>query len=486
MAYEHKLISPMFSSIRKINHMENVVVERLDCLPVTNTLQKDSRKFILKFDAVLDKSIEELANSFSLGDIVLIDNGDSYGISNFQAFFMGYDLMNFEPQTFSISINSLKSKGYNPDELNFFRMAIPTERFSWMHDIHSYGIETDLGFFGTLLFPKYPKGEVHIYSVTDKVAEQQYMVVEPQYKVSEQELLDIHYSVAMALGLITGTATFGEAYILASENLDFANVKGCSYISMRESIKSQYHTFTTNMYSILMSLKIGTNNKYAIQQISENGKTPKEGLVNWLEEPDYSPIFSKLYQYPEIARAVMILIDGTDKALDYQAAMFSVALETICTKLKSIYEMRFDGSIKKSVWTRTRKALIRVLKESFSENGISAEISIHFENGLNNLNNLSNAEKFRQTISKTGLQLSELDMKVIQQRNRLLHGDLAEQTSKDSNAFDDMYYYSLALFTLCARILYKFFGYNGFLINNPVLMDRKPACGAKEPVLIKI
>lgn len=476
----------MFSAIRRINNMENVVVEGLDCLPAMNILQKDSRRLILKFDAILDNSIEELANSFSLGDIVLIDKEEKYGINNFQAFFMGYDIMSFETQTFSIAISNLRSNGYNQNGSYFFRMAIPIERNFWVHEIHSYGIETDMGFYGSLLSPKYPKGEVHIYSVTDKKAEQQYMVVEPQYKVSEQELLDIQYSVAMALGLITGTATFGEAYILASDNIDFAVVKGCSYVSMRESIKSQYHTFTTNMYSILMSLKIGTNNKYAIQQISENGKTPKRGLVNWMEKPDYTPIFANLYQYPELARAVMILIDGTDKALDYQAAMFSVALETICTKLKSIYNMTFDGIIEKGVWTRTRKALIRVLKESFSENGVCAEISKRFESGLNYLNNLSNAEKFRKTISKTGLQLTDLDMKVIAQRNRLLHGDLAEQTSEESNTFDDMYYYSLALFTLCARILYKFFGYNGFLINNPVLMDRKPACDAKDPVLIKI
>lgn len=486
MAYEKKLLSPMFSSIRRINSMENVVVEGLDCLPAMNSLQKDSRRLVLKFEAVLDKSIDDLSKSFSLGDIVLKDKDESYGISNFQAFFMGYDMMNYEPQTFSIAISSLKSKGYNSDQCYFFRMAIPVERNFWIHEIRSFGIETDLGFYGSLLIPKYPKGEVHIYTVTDKVVEQQYMVIEPQYKVTEQELFDIQYSAAMAMGLITGVATFGEAYVLASEDLDFAEIKGCSYISMRESIKCQYHTFTTNMYSVLMSLNIGTNNRYAIQQISENGKTPIRGIVNWLEEPDYSPIFSKLYQYPEFARAAMILIDGTDKALDYQAAMYSVALETICTKLKSIYEMTFDGIIEKSVWTRTRKALVRMIKEKFSDAGIDKKITDRFEKGVNYLNNLSNSEKFRLTIDKTGLELSDLDLKVIDQRNRLLHGDLVEQTSEDSNPFDDMYFYSLALFTLCARILFKFFGYNGYLINNPVLMDRKPACDAQEPVLLKL
>ena len=71
--------------------------------------------------------------------------------------------------------------------------------------------------------------------------------------------------------------------------------------------------------------------------------------------------FYNMYQYPEFAKAAIILIDGTDKALDYQAAIFVIALETLCTKLKMIYD-RIIKDI--GLWTKIRKHVTKSFVEA--------------------------------------------------------------------------------------------------------------------------
>ena len=103
-----------------------------------------------------------------------------------------------------------------------------------------------------------------------------------------------------------------------------------------------------------------------------------------------------------------------------------------------------------------------------------------------NLNEISNTDKFNLVLERLGLKKMLSDDDAIGQRNNLLHGNLVDKTAEDSTDFDDMYYYSLVLHRLCSAIIFKFAGYNGYLVNNAVLMDRKVACDRRELVLIEI
>lgn len=481
-----KIVEPTFSEIRTMGNMPNVSVTGLDFVPPTNIVEKSYRKFVLSFETTLNKEIHKKIDSFSLGNISISFNQKTYKIRNNEAYFFAYDFLNSGAQTFKMCIRQLRDTNINEDQFYFMRMVLPINRIWWLHDIHSYGIETEYEMYGTLFFPKFEKGEIHVYSIKDIHTGLEYMIIEPQYEVTQKEMFEIQYSIAMGLGLITGIAKFDEAYIVASEKNDFSAIIGCSYSILRESIKSQYKIFTTNMYYLNDIVKSGKYNNYALPQIIDENKMPNNTLVNWLEERDYTPIFDNLYKYPEFARAVAILIDGTDKALEYQAALYSVALETICTKLDKIYGIKFGGIIDKAKWDRVRNKTQKTLDNSMKEEGIEDCYISRFNNSLSRMNNISNAEKFKQTISMTKLEISKIDEDAIFQRNLLLHGNLVKSTSKNKDVFIDMFYCSLALYTLCCKIIFKFSGFNGFLVNCPVLLDCKPACDKEAPVLIKI
>lgn len=484
MGHIVKKVEPMFSEIRKLVSMENVSIEGIDHIPTDNRITKGERKLQLSFDAVLNKELHDTVNNPSFGEFLIHTDGHCFVVGENQAYFDGYNFMMTEKQEFNMNICALRDSS---EQVGFMRMVLPINRNYWIHNLHTYGIQTEKSLGGGLLILKFDEGEVHVFTVTDGQSKQQYMIVEPQYEVSREVLFNIHYAVATGLGIITGTAYFGEAYVLVANSLAFDSYKAVSYYSLRESVHSQYTTFTTNMYWMDMLLKQGKYNSYALDMITDEKKKVKSGLVDWLYSETYGQIILNMYKYPEFARAAIILLDGSDKALDYQAAMYAVALETLCTKLKSIFNMTFDGIIKdKGTWTRIRKPMTKTFRDSCNHYSIEKKIEDRIANRIPNLNEISNTDKFKLVIAKLGLNTLLSDEDGINQRNNLLHGELVDKTAEDSTDFDDMYYYSLVLHRLCTSIIFKFAGYHGYLVNNAVLMDRKLSCERKEPVLVEI
>lgn len=67
-----KIVEPSFSEIRNMGNMPNVSVTEMDFVPPTNIVEKSYRKFILSFEATLDKEIHKKIKSFSLGNIYII------------------------------------------------------------------------------------------------------------------------------------------------------------------------------------------------------------------------------------------------------------------------------------------------------------------------------------------------------------------------------------------------------------------------------
>lgn len=485
MAAVKKLVEPMFAEIRQMGALENVSIDGLDHIPNVNRITKGERKLLLSFEAVLTKGLYHVVNRPSLGNLMIHSNGHSFEVENNQAYFGGYNFLDTEPQPFKMNINAMRD--VNEHE-GYMRMAIPVSKDYWAHILHTYAIQTEKSLGGGLLMLKFDQGEVHVFCVTDSLSKQQYMVIEPQYVVTKEILFNIHYAVAIGLGFITGTAYFGEAYVLVGNSIKFESFDAVSYYSLRESVHSQYLAFTTNMYWIEMNLKHGKYNNYALEMVTDENGEVKRGLVDWLYDEVYGQVIFNMYQYPEFARAAMILIDGTDKALDYQAAIYAVTLETLCTKLKDIYGMEFGGIINNETgtWTRIRKPMTKTFREKCEAFEIEKSVEDRIANRIPNLNDISNTDKFNLVIDRLGLKKLPSDDDATRQRNNLLHGNLVDKTAEDSSDFDDMFYYSLVLHRLCSAIIFKFAGYKGYLLNNAVLMDRKVACERREPVLIEI
>ena len=102
------------------------------------------------------------------------------------------------------------------------------------------------------------------------------------------------------------------------------------------------------------------------------------------------------------------------------------------------------------------------------------------------MNNISNQEKFNLVMDAVGYARSSTDDDAITQRNMSLHGNLAKKTSPTSSVADDQFFYSTVLCRLCYSLLFKFCGFDSYIVNLPVLYDLEPACSQKEEVLLRI
>lgn len=480
-----KLVKQMFAEINRLCTLADVKVIGINPIPADNRINKGERELQLTFDAKLDRDLHRLAEGFTLSRFTIQSDSRTFAVDDNKAFFKGYEFMTDEVQTFTIAISALRDA---KEHDGYMRLVVPITKNYWVHNLSTASFKTENTWYGGLMRLAFPNGEVQVFMVKDGASNQQYMAIEPQYVVSRDELFNIHYAVATGLGIITGTAAFGEAYVMVSESLDFQTYEAVSYYSMRESVHSQYATFTTNMYWLEMVLRQGANNQYALDMIRDEKGEVKRGFVDWLYPEVYSELIVNMFRYPEFARAAFILMDGSQNALDYQAAMYAVALETLCTKLKEIYKIEYGGIIdnKNGDWTRIRKTMTKAFREACEAREIDGKTVERIEGRIPNLNDISNADKFNIVLDRLGLNRIQSDIDAISQRNNLLHGNLVSKTAEGSTDFDDMYYYSLVLHRLCTSIIFKFAGYKGHLVNNAVLMDRKVACDRREPVLIEI
>ena len=80
--------------------------------------------------------------------------------------------------------------------------------------------------------------------------------------------------------------------------------------------------------------------------------------------------------------------------------------------------------------------------------------------------------------------MNDNDKEALMMRNTFLHGGLVKGTiEKQSN---ELFYLSLMLHKLACIIILKRAGYEGYILNNPVLFNCEKAVEVGEKVLIQI
>lgn len=480
-----KIIQPTFDAIDELNSITDCTISSLNCIPQKNTLQKGNRELILSFKDVYNPDIDRAMRIFDLGDLSVTTNKRNYCIPSKSAFLSGStgNLLSMSPDTFHLHIYHISSFSKTHSS-SFIRMILPISNDNWIGELasekFSVGNQSTVG----LLNLDFPLGQVHAYSWLQ--SGQKYLIIEPQYKISVEEILNIQYAVSLGLGLLSGTAYLDECYIVSSKSIGFHKIEDIEYRRLRESIVSAYRLFTTNMYSIYQVLQKGNNNKYAATQIETTDGVLNPNYVDHLYPLFYNRLFTTIYQDEYLSRAAEIMLDASERSLGYQVSLYSIALETITTRLKSIYSVKYPGIIDKSSWKKLHSSLTKAFESISTELLFNKGIHDRYLRALDNMNNISNQEKFNLVMDAVGYARSSTDDDAITQRNMSLHGNLAKKTSPTSSVADDQFFYSTVLCRLCYSLLFKFCGFDSYIVNLPVLYDLEPACSQKEEVLLRI
>ena len=378
---------------------------------------------------------------------------------------------------YTIKISNMMECGWNKDDRYFYRFLLPIEKEYWSGDINTLVYHYKRSYSRGLIPVQFDSGTIHIYPV--HIEQLHYMAIESRFACSYDEMQKYIYAISLSLGLVTSVVTFDYAYVFASVNDDFEKDMYCGFSEMRNSIKGQYRFFTTNMYSLETALKYNKT-EYALAQIYDKNGQVISNLQDWMQLDEFERLVKMLYGNDNLARAVLILIESSTFALDYEGAMCAVALETICSALDKSKQSTFltNDNWQKLVIPEFENTIYQLLEHGT----ISEEHAAAMRKKLNGLNMPTNGDKLSVPFENCGYTLSKSEKEVIKKRNRFLHGHIIGHSYEE--AYKEILYSCLELQKLCSILLFREADFNGYILNNAVLVGLEQAIKVKEPLLI--
>tara|TARA_Y100000588_G_scaffold389629_1_gene492941 strand:+ start:1096 stop:1527 length:432 start_codon:yes stop_codon:yes gene_type:complete len=122
------------------------------------------------------------------------------------------------------------------------------------------------------------------------------------------------------------------------------------------------------------------------------------------------------------------------------------------------------------LWKKYRKTLLDVAKE-FSKTYPDKLKYEKPEKGINDLNKATNTSKLLRPFEELGIRLEREDYKVINTRNKFLHGEAPDITGAGEGRYlerlnADLQYCALRFYTLLSMIILKNAGYKGHVLNH--------------------
>lgn len=378
---------------------------------------------------------------------------------------------------YTIKISNMMECGWNKDDRYFYRFLLPIEKEYWSGDINTLVFHYKRSYSRGLIPIKLDSGTIHIYPV--HIDRLHFIAIESQFACSYDDMQKYIYSISLSLGLVTSVVTFDYAYIFASINECYEKDMYCGFSEMRNSIKGQYRFFTTNMFSLETALKYNKV-EYALAQICDESGQVISNLQDWMQLDEFDRLVKMLYGNDDLARAVLILIESSTFALDYEGSMCAVALETICSAL---YKPKQSAFIANDCWQKNvLPEFANIIHQLLESGTITEEHAKTMQKKLNGLNMPTNGDKLSVPFTSRGCSLSKLEKEVIRNRNRFLHGKIIGRTYDE--AYKEILYSCLELQKLCAFLLFREAGFKGYILNNAVLMGLEQAVENKEPLLI--
>ena len=282
----------------------------------------------------------------------------------------------------------------------------------------------------------------HIYELNDSC------LVIDSLQIQDHELFRIHTSaIRKSLAVLSGKYYADEAYYLTSADQDFKNIDGLWYVFENATVIS-----TRRIVDMVIYDKHGKE----IEAELPEGKTFRGTMPIEI----FENLCLKLVKNDEVLRTVELVISAMNNPDPVQqGAMYSVALETITGLLSKINEDKLNPVPDKEIFKKLNDELKTVLA-GYSE-AISSEGMTILGIKLDNMNSPTNRDKLVKTFNLYGITLSAEEIKTINERNTYLHGN----SPLDAKFVFELNDISLKLHSLILKLLLKYTGYNGHIIN---------------------
>lgn len=267
-------------------------------------------------------------------------------------------------------------------------------------------------------------------------------------KINPELFKQTAYAVRLCFALLTGKFYRDEIFCLYADHEDFLDIKHFEYELEPSSILSRNQLVNYIFFFETFS------------SLPQDEQEKLQGHRRLFSAEVFSRMCQTVLDAPEMTRAVELLVNagGLEDPVQ-KGALYSVAVETLTEYMKNENEKAFKPIQDKAVWNDFKDNMLASTK-NLTGKADPEGIRI-IQTKIDNLNSPTNREKLTKPFELVGITLTDVDQKVLEQRNKYLHGG----TPSDTKWKAEQNMEALKLHTLTGILFLKYCGYSGHYIN---------------------
>lgn len=405
----------------------------------------------------------------------LIINGATYNVASHYATIWNETEGWSTECDLKICIKKIIEINNNSKADSFFRIVLPLkDRLNWHRGINNSNYRfVDSNHMSSS--SRININGINVFICDYKRRDEDWLVIDNETPTTYDNFIQLYYPILLSFGIFTSVVPLDFNIILSSSTEKFEqDILLCGYEKLIPTIRSQYDIFsaTTRGFEYLLNYN---HVEYCLPQLKSLEQNSELQLLNI---DIVETLANNLYKNEDMQRTLQMLLEASHAPLEYQAAIFFCALETLCgiTDAPIVDDKIWKGTILPPL-----ENVIRELSPEIVDKN-AKEIILHKISGCNHI---PNGEKLKQPFEAVGYDLSEFDLRTLNNlRNKYLHGHVSGKTFDEQ--YDLIRHDSLSAHKLCCILILLRAGFKGYIINNLVLHGFHEEVSAKEPLFIKI
>lgn len=421
-------------------------------------ITKSNRKFGLKIEGVF--STAKVTNRIS---IRLNEKDYILKSSDFTSHAVHVSIFEGVSATHTFDVQGLQSDGWKNETRSKFRCIFPTDidllgSFCFLFKTTVYENGTTVYAFDCIRL----KLENKTYDVVQvKKNGKGYYIFDSLEEQSLEEFQEVCYAIQQSLGFFVGYMPGGEKYVFSGDDFIYSNYT-------RPALKSIFNPVNSNAYS-----KLYDNKDAAAEFQGKLTLIPMETVAN---------LTSLIKKNKKVSVTIILLLEAANaRSLLMIPSMFSVIIESLAKIIATEETGKVLPISNKEVSKRIIKKLTEVIDNNSAD--LSEEGALKIKRRLLAINNpmvnekFTNNERLTRPFEQLGIKLTIEDIIAIEHRNDLLHGNILLDTGEELTSEEEdnyMAYISGKLFTLISKLILKYAGYDGYVINYAKLYN--PDC----------
>ncbi len=177
-------------------------------------------------------------------------------------------------------------------------------------------------------------------------------------------------------------------------------------------------------------------------------------------------LITELHLRPALVTPLEYLLRWHEAPVEMRGAFLSVALESLTSVMKTERSLKASKPLDEVTWKKVRPAL-RAIVEKEVKATPTDDARGPLLARIDGLNSPTNRAKLTQPFDELGIELRADELEAIDKRNTLLHaGRILEEIQRQApDAWREPYMIEMRLFTVVNKLLLRFLGYSGPVID---------------------